>query len=244
MKRKALVILSILLVLYIVHPNLTGSSDIAARQNETNMIRDFLPSSFYNATEQVAYAGDDDWADSKTKNLVHWTIGGIRQERAYFNFSVVSDAQLIGFEYVCYNALFEPITTLEVYNGTGYDTLFTISYSSKWNNGTYFGGLPSGETIELRLNSKNTEAGAFVDYLALKFIYATWESVQEVEFLFVIPLDETLLNWLLIFLGLFMIPASTLYLVKGGKDDMSANKFFYFCIAFMIGWGLLLGGIM
>lgn len=62
-----------------------------------------------------------------------------------------------------------------------------------------------------------------------------------------IPLSETyqelLVPWTVL-LGLFMIPASTLYLVKGGKDGMSANKFFYFVVAFMLGWGLLLGGIM
>jgi hypothetical protein len=47
-----------------------------------------------------------------------------------------------------------------------------------------------------------------------------------------------------VLLGLVMIPASGLYLVKGGKDEMSGDKVFFFLIAFMIGWALFIGGIM
>ena len=71
-----------------------------------------------------------------------------------------------------------------------------------------------------------------------------WEDSSESELIFVVPIDESGLNMLLIFLGLFMIPASTLYLVKGGKDEMSMDKLFYGLIAFVIGWALFLGGIM
>jgi len=55
--------------------------------------------------------------------------------------------------------------------------------------------------------------------------------------------QEQFIPWT-VFFGLIMIPASTLYLVKGGKDEMSSDRFFYFIIVFIIGWALLLGGIM
>lgn len=47
-----------------------------------------------------------------------------------------------------------------------------------------------------------------------------------------------------ILLGMVMIPASVLYLVKGGRDEASSDKVFYFLIAFIIGWALIVGGIM
>ncbi len=70
-----------------------------------------------------------------------------------------------------------------------------------------------------------------------------WEFVGEAELIFIVPIDETGLDMLLIFLGLFMIPASTLYLVKGGRSEMSMDKLFFGLMAFIIGWALFLGGI-
>jgi len=52
------------------------------------------------------------------------------------------------------------------------------------------------------------------------------------------------MNTFILFLGLCLIPASTLFLVKGGKDDLSQNKVFYFIIMFLIGWGLVIGVII
>ena len=71
-----------------------------------------------------------------------------------------------------------------------------------------------------------------------------WSVAGEVELLFIAPIDEWGLDMLLIFLGLIMIPLSILYLVKGGKSEMSSDKLFYGLIAFAIGWALFLGGIM
>ena len=55
--------------------------------------------------------------------------------------------------------------------------------------------------------------------------------------------QELLIPWTIL-LGFIMIPSSTLYLVRGGKDGLSSDKLFYFLIIFFIGWALLLGGIM
>lgn len=70
-----------------------------------------------------------------------------------------------------------------------------------------------------------------------------WELVDTAELIFSVPVFTGSLDALLIFAGLIMIPASTLYLVKGGKSEMSNDKLFYGLIAFVMGWALFLGGI-
>lgn len=71
-----------------------------------------------------------------------------------------------------------------------------------------------------------------------------WHIVNDpVTILFSVPIDETGLQTLLVFFGLMLIPTSTMYLVYHGKKGMSTDKIFYFLVAFIIGWGLFLGGI-
>ncbi len=72
----------------------------------------------------------------------------------------------------------------------------------------------------------------------------SWQFVESVVVGFWVPVNTVGLDLFLIFLGLCLVPGSTLYLVRGGKDSMSQDKFLYFCIAFVIGWGLIIGGIM
>lgn len=110
-----------------------------------------------------------------------------------------------------------------------------IGYSSATQ-----GNITDGTLTDIRIKftaSANIAAITFIDI-------HDWQLIVTVIILFTVPIDETALNWFIIFLGLFMIPASTLYLVKGGRDNLSMNKFFFFIVAFMLGWGLLLGGIL
>jgi hypothetical protein len=51
-------------------------------------------------------------------------------------------------------------------------------------------------------------------------------------------------NTAFIIIGLIMLPASALYLVKGGRKELSTDKLFYALIAFFVGWSLFVGGIM
>ena len=89
---------------------------------------------------------------------------------------------------------------------------------------------------EPALNSFGTEE--FRDYEP-----PSWHEIDEITiYLFVEPLEWGL-DVFFLFLGLFLIPASTIYFVKGGKDEMSTDKVFFFLIAFMIGWALFLGGL-
>jgi len=48
----------------------------------------------------------------------------------------------------------------------------------------------------------------------------------------------------LVLFGLIMIPASTMYLVKGGKQELSAEKFMIFFMVFLIGWAFILGTVI
>ena len=70
-----------------------------------------------------------------------------------------------------------------------------------------------------------------------------WNVVQIVTIWINTPLFAGTLDMLLIFGGLILIPASTLYAVKGGREEMSTDKLFYVLIAFVIGWALVIGGI-
>jgi len=103
------------------------------------------------------------------------------------------------------------------------------------------GYLASGTLTDFKLKFTDD-----ANVAAITFFIAPpqWYESGEVELLFSAPIDETGLNMLLIFLGLIMMPLSTLYLVKGGRSEMSSNKLFYGIIAFTIGWALFLGGIM
>jgi hypothetical protein len=80
--------------------------------------------------------------------------------------------------------------------------------------------------------------------ISLKFTDRTgWYDAGTATIWFEVPVFTGSFDALLIFLGLILIPASTLYFVKGGKDEMSGNKVYYCLIAFVIGWALFLGGI-
>lgn len=52
------------------------------------------------------------------------------------------------------------------------------------------------------------------------------------------------LNNLYILLGAGLVIGCGLYLVKGGKNEVSMNKVYYVIVAFMIGWALIIGGVM
>ena len=103
------------------------------------------------------------------------------------------------------------------------------------------GYLASGTLTDFKLKFTDDANVAAVTFLIAP---PQWYEVSEAELLFSAPIDETGLDMLLIFLGLIMIPLSTLYLVKGGRSEMSSDKLFYGLIAFVMGWALFLGGIM
>ncbi len=77
--------------------------------------------------------------------------------------------------------------------------------------------------------------------------FGVWSTINTAEFIFPMgwhPIAQFGYDAFFIFLGLIMIPASTMYLVRGGRKDMSMDKVFYGLIVFAVGLGLLIGGIM
>ena len=75
----------------------------------------------------------------------------------------------------------------------------------------------------------------------------TWNQVGQVTFIFHVGWDPVFqfgYDAVFIFAGLILIPLSTIFLVRGGRKDLSMDKTFYFLILFMVGLGLLIGGIM
>jgi len=74
-----------------------------------------------------------------------------------------------------------------------------------------------------------------------------WVDINELNLYFPISYSSEqvfLGNFAFILLGLVMVPASTIYLVYGGRDKLTQDKFFYFLIAFIIGWAFIIGGVM
>lgn len=82
-----------------------------------------------------------------------------------------------------------------------------------------------------------------IDSFTLYFETPSWMPINLLTLIFVTPLYTTALDWFLIIFGLCLIPASTMFLVYGGRKNFSADKLFIFLMIFFIGWGLLLGGI-
>ena len=70
-----------------------------------------------------------------------------------------------------------------------------------------------------------------------------WEEAGVAIVVFAVAVDMVAFDMFFIILGLALIPVSTVFLVKGGKSDMSTDKLFFFLILFFMGWGLFLGGI-
>jgi hypothetical protein len=103
------------------------------------------------------------------------------------------------------------------------------------------GDFPDGTLTDIRL--KFTD---FANIEALIFYspIPQWYTVGIAILQFIVPLNTIMLDGLLILLGLCMIPASTLYLAYGVKHDRSSNRLFYGLIILMLGFGLLIGGIM
>ena len=74
-----------------------------------------------------------------------------------------------------------------------------------------------------------------------------WNDVGSVEFVFPVGWDPAAqfgYDMFFIVLGLIMIPVSTMYLVRGGRKEMSSDKLFFVLILFLVGIGLVIGGVM
>ena len=74
-----------------------------------------------------------------------------------------------------------------------------------------------------------------------------WTQISSIGLLFQVawsPVFQFGYDAFFIFLGLIMLPTSTMYLVKGGRKEMSTDKLFYGLVIFVLGIGFLIGGIL
>lgn len=71
-----------------------------------------------------------------------------------------------------------------------------------------------------------------------------WNEVGEATIYFNVSLDYWAFNMFMIFFGLVLVIASGCYLAYSIKHNISQDKFFYFLLAFFMGWGLFLGGML
>ena len=119
-----------------------------------------------------------------------------------------------------------------------------------WDNGTvenedYYNTTHVGFKLWDELNPA---IAIHVDYLHIQGVPVfQWNTVATLSLVFVCSYSEEqvfLGNFFFIVLGLVMVPASTIYLVYGGRDKLTQDKFFYFLIAFIIGWAFIIGGVM
>lgn len=116
--------------------------------------------------------------------------------------------------------------------------------SWEWEDvGETGGDMPYGtlEIFEIRIY------GAF-SLSAIKFIEKReWQEANYAEFILRVKWSPEIqfgYDAIFIFLGLVMIPASTMYLARGGRKAMSTDKLFYGLVIFFLGIGFLIGGIL
>ena len=135
------------------------------------------------------------------------------------------------------------------------ETNYYVGSWTEWATETS-GDLEAGTLTDIKIRftgSANIDEINFLVRLPEWFIVGSaemvfdtpeWNIITTVIITFVIELFTGNLDALMILFGLIMIPASTLYLVYGGREKLTKDKGFYFMIAFLIGWALLIGGII
>lgn len=162
----------------------------------------------------------------------------------------VPDGDIASFDIHFYGYTFTldfNATTKEllVWNGSTWNDVSDIAENSfGWTNITLDTSYIDSQTVYIRAHVVDDSMPTLmIDYVDIQFEFSKWYEMAEAEVVFVIAYDESGINMLLLFLGLFMIPASTLYLAKGGKDEMSMDKFFFGLLAFVMGIALFLAGI-
>ena len=83
-----------------------------------------------------------------------------------------------------------------------------------------------------------------IDTIIMYFDLPEWHVIASAVIIIWMELSTIGLDWFLIFLGLIMIPSSTIYIVKGGRKEASMDKVFFALVAFILGCALFIGGIM
>lgn len=100
--------------------------------------------------------------------------------------------------------------------------------------------------------------GSYIDYCFVYYSTSIWHAVGTAEVFFdvegwnaytaivgfLVMFPKGVIQAWLVFLGLILIPASSVYLVHGRRKEASMNKLFFTLVIFFVGFALLIGGIM
>lgn len=209
----------------------------------------------------------DTWADLMTDyDGVKDTAG---ESYVILNFTIAPFTHLMAFNYSVNGAAYfddDGSAELWVYDWTAYDWVYLDDLglgAGAWANGSISGSQYSdGTQIALRANSTDSDGGSGVAVIIAwlhnieggdwhnvgtgEFFIDVegWNVVGLATFYFDVPMDLWGFNRTLIILGLIMIPSSSIYLVRGGRKDLSRDKFFFVLVIFFAGCALFIGGIM
>jgi len=137
--------------------------------------------------------------------------------------------------------------------GTSYLSFY---YQSVWTSytGETSGSFGGGNVTDLRIKlnaTSNIINIKFYDFstwyeIGQATIYIdtpAWVEIVEALLRFVIPWDEGILTGWFMLLGAIMIPGSTIFLVLN-RHSMNRDKVLAFFLMFVLGWGLLLMGVL
>jgi len=151
---------------------------------------------------------------------------------------------------------------LGYYNGFGNLTLYNDMWLTEWNSTSgsvnFTGNLDTLAVITRDVAGTNASldyifvrkfvtSEPFIDEISAEETIYQWVEVSDLDIIFHVPLSsETLwaINAWYILLGMLLVPASGLYLVKGGRKEASLDKFYFAMIMFFVGWALIIGGVM
>lgn len=201
------------------------------------------------------FSGVDSSYDAQTEGAgIAWIV-------LNFTFEIPSGFGFESFDYAIHAAggADDINSALFVYDwdGASYVELEAIGNGiASWNNDTGINDPDyclNNETIRIRVESEEPDNPDNADVtisIALLTVYIddrTFQDVGEAEFIFPVGWDPTFqfgYDAAFIFAGLLLLPASTIYLVRGGRKGMSSDKVFFFLVMFMMGLGLFIGGIM
>jgi len=71
-----------------------------------------------------------------------------------------------------------------------------------------------------------------------------WIQAGDADFWIIILFNQGTIDYLLMFVGLALLPVSTLFLVYGGKKNMSVDKLLVFLLLFFVACGMIIGGLL
>lgn len=138
---------------------------------------------------------------------------------------------------------------------------YVTFYNGAWGTAQddVYGSTGTGTISDLRLQFQGKATAAVIRYIsALKFIrqwhvfgpaqlfldMPNWHTVPIATLWFFLEIGIATISMWFVIIGLILIPVSTVYLVKGGREDLSNDKAFFALVLFFIGIAFFIGGII